>query len=307
MVPNFSSGHDVQILSKLYNNFPLFSKAFEPIKFGRLVHLTNHIQDIQKHETPFNIPIFEGKFFSLFDNAYSGFNNVPYEERYRSKASTIKISEEDKNRGIKPLSRFYISKDKWRALSKGYNSDYMLAWHSLTSATNTRSCVATILPFIPGSQSVQFLVCADNKQLVYLAGLFNSVLFDYIVKCKLSGIDLTQTIINQIPVPSEDFASKVIVEYNNKKTTVYNLIINIVGCLYRHDDWLSGLFKDVMVDISHLNGLSRKELFALLDATVAVLYQIVYSDLEYVLNRFSSFYSQEEIEAIKKLFLNIKK
>lgn len=307
MVPNISSARDLQILSNIYNSFSVFSKAFGSVKFGRLVHLTNHIQDIQKVYSPFNIPIFEGKFFSLFDNAFSGFNDVPFEERYKSKASTKRISEIDKKKGVKPLCRFFISKEKWGKLSRGYCSDYMLAWHSLTSATNVRSCVATLLPFIPASQSVQFLVCRDNKQLVYLTGIFNSVLFDYIVKCKLNGIDLTQSVINQIPVPSESTASSLFVRYNGKRSSVYEFIINIVGCLYKHDVWLKDLFKEFISEDFFLDRLERKELFMLLDVMAAVLYQINYIDLEYVLERFDSFYDLEERGQIKKLYLTITK
>lgn len=307
MIPNFSSGDDIKILSRLYQCFPVFSDCYGSVKYGRLVHLTNHVQDIQKEPNSTNIPVFEGKFFSLFDNAYSGFNDVPVEERYKSKASARKISQVDKVKGIKPLCRFYIKKKKWLSLSKGFDADYMLAWHSLTSATNTRTCVASLLPFIPGSQSVQFLSCRDYDLLIYLTGVFNSVVFDYIVKCKLNGIDLTQTVINQIPIPTEEMASSVLLRYKTISMNALDIIKNVVAYLYKEDAWLNDLFKDILKEESPLKELSRDELFILLDATVASIYKIEATEIDYILEKFKPFYGDTDIQRIKEVYCSITK
>ena len=294
MIPNFNSGKDIILLSKLYERFSIFSKCYPSAKYGRLVHLTNHVQDIQKEQTQHNIPIFEGKFFSLFDNAYSGFNNVPFAERYKSKATAKKLSEIDKKNGVKPLCRFFISESKWKALSKGFDSEYMLAWHSLTSATNVRSCVATLLPFIPGSQSVQFLTMPDVELMIYLTGLFNSISFDYIIKCKLNGIDLTQSVINQIPVPTKEEAQSTPICLKNIEISAFDIILNIVKCFYKDDKELTSAFAGIEKVKCGFENLSRHELFYLLDAVIAHLYHISEEELHYILSQFSSFYSEED-------------
>ena len=152
--------------------------------------------------------------------------------KYKSKSSSVKLEEKQKALdGFFPESRYFIDKEKWEKLSKHYHARYMLAWRSLTSASNTRTCIATLLPFIPASQSVQFLI-HEEDELIYLAGLFNSIVFDYIVKMKLGGIDLTRTVLEQIPVPDDAKLSEVI-WFDNNENTIKNHILKIVHSLDR--------------------------------------------------------------------------
>lgn len=291
MIPNLNSERDMKMLSFLYSSFDIFSKVFSDAKFGRLVHLTNHIKFIEKKANENNLPIIEGKFFSLFDNAYSGFNDVPEVERYKSKATSRKFSEKEKASGKRPISRFFINKDKWADLSKQYNYDYMLAWHSLTSATNLRSCVASLMPFSPGAQSVQFLTLPNNESLIFLTGLFNSIVFDYLVKCKLNGIDLTQTVIAQIPVPSKESAEQLIIKLNGVRKSALEWIIIFVKSFYANDIELSSLFNTVEGD--KFTDVLKEDLFIALDLVVAKLYRLSKSQFEYILSLFGKFYSEE--------------
>lgn len=296
MIPNLNSGKDIKILAKLYNKFSIFSKVYPNIKYGRLVHLTNHINDIDLEPSTDNIPIFEGKFFSLFDNAYSGFNHVTLADRYKSKAASKKLSDIEKSKGVKPLCRFFIKKNKWDNLSKDFNSEYMVAWHSLTSATNIRTCVATLLPFMPGAQSVQFLITPKWEDMIYFTGIFNSVIFDYIIKCKLNGIDLTQTIINQIPFPSQKQAEQIQFSFNDNHINAWDMIQNIVCAFYKNDDTIQNIFKGKKNN--ELGLKKRSSLFILLDVVVAHLYGITKQELEYILLLFDGFYSLQERESV---------
>lgn len=292
MIPNLNSGRDLTILSSLYSSFDVFSNVFPDAKFGRLVHLTNHVKYIDKVSTDNNLPIIEGKFFSIFDNAYSGFNGVPEQDRYKSKATSRKFTINEKASGIRPLSRFYINKGKWTELSKQYRlNKYMLAWRSLTSATNLRSCISTLLPFVPGSQSVQFLTMPDNEDLIYLSGIFNSVVFDYAVRCKLNGIDLTQAVIRQLPIPSKEDAKKLILELNGTKASALDWITILVKSFYANDSDLSPLFCHVKCNI--FDGVAREELFITLEIVVAKLYQLDKTQFGYILSLFDRFYSTE--------------
>lgn len=302
MIPNLSSSKDINILTSLYKRFQIFSKLYPTAKFGRLVHLTNHIDDIDKVPSVDNIPVFEGKFFSLFDNSYSGFNDVPFADRYKSKAASRKISDKDKKDGVKPLCRFYIKKRKWESLSKDYCSDYMVAWHSLTSATNVRSCVATLLPFIPGAQSVQFLTLPECADMIYVVGIFNSIVFDYIIKCKLNGIDLTQAIINQIPLPSPKTAKDTKIYINGDVVSAWRTIQSTVSAFYKDDNDL----KNAFIETNNEPCLcGRGSLFKLLDAVVAKLYGLSSNDLEYVLSHFNDFYTPEERQEVLETFKSL--
>lgn len=296
MIPNLSSSKDLEILITLYKQFKIVSDEFPTLKYGRLVHFTNHVKDIDKKKKPDNIPVYEGKFFSSFDGVYAGFNKVPEVDRYKAKAHARKLSDADKQNHCYPESRFYIKKSKWEALSATYQDNYMLAWHSLTSATNERACVATILPFIPASQSVQFLSTNSVDELVYLCCLFNSVVFDYIVKNKLTGIDLTQSFIKQIAIPSIDSARQCIVRYNENTISVYSLLYSICREILKNDERLKDLWSQSIKPVCGLPS-DRKSLLTLMDILVTVLYQIPYIYINYIFSSYSG-YSASEIDDI---------
>ena len=294
MIPNLSSSKDLEILIFLYKQFKIVSYEFPTLKYGRLVHFTNHVKDIDKKKSPDNIPVYEGKFFSSFDGVYAGFNHVSEADRYKAKAHARKLSDADKQSHCYPESRFFIKKSKWETLSATYQDNYMLAWHSLTSATNERACVATILPFMPASQSVQFLTTGSNDELVYLCCLFNSVVFDYVVKNKLTGIDLTQSFIKQIAIPSLNDAKKIIVCYNGNTFSVYSLLYNICWKILKEDERLEGFWTQNNNPVCGLPS-DRKSLLALMDILITLLYKIPSIYIKYIFSSCSN-YSASEIE-----------
>jgi hypothetical protein len=297
MIPNLSSSKDLMILMALYKRFRTVSVEFPQLKYGRLVHFTNHASDIDKEKHSDNVPVYEAKFFSSFDGRYAGFNNVAVDDRYKSKAHAGKLSAEDKKKQCYPEPRFYIKTKKWESLSSTYHAKFMLAWHSLTSASNSRACVATILPFIPASQSVQFLITDNDEELAYLTCMFNSVVFDYIIKNKLTGIDLTQSFINQVALPSIDDAKTCSITYNESTTSAFSLLLLICKLLLRDDKRLKDFMPSMQKNTSNLP-TKRQELLMLMDALVAILYHISSEEFRYIFESYSN-YTPKEIRQMQ--------
>ena len=297
MLPNISCLDDLKLILKLYRNHKTIGQEYPDLKYGRIVHFTTHVKDLDKIQQDDNIPVYEGKFFSSFDGMYSGFNNVKIEDRYKSKASTKKLTQKDKSNGIKPVSRFFIKKEKWEKLSKNYNAKYMLAWHSLTSSSNSRACVATILPFIPASQSVQFLITTRIEELIYLSCLFNSVIFDFVIKNKLTGIDLTQTIIKQIPIPQLELS------INKRSITIFNRLLNICYTFLSTDNRMNHLWDEFEVQKVKVN--SREDLFVQLDSLIGFIYGLNICELKYIAMQYPNLYTPERIEQLLDYFTAI--
>lgn len=269
MLPNFSNKKEVNFLLRVSYEFPFFKNVYESVRFGRIVHLTSHAEFITKKRSEDNVPIYEGKFFNQFDGKFSGFNGVGDDLRYGNKSSSVNIDESKKEiASYFPESRFFIDAKKWQQLSKNHNEKFMLAWRSLTSATNTRTCIATILPFFPASQSVQFLT-TNQSDLLYLLGLFNSVVFDFILKKKLSGIDLTQSVINQMPVPNIEQTS-IRINFNGREATIKHHISLLVFSLLRKDVRLNSLFENLEL-INEFGNESKFETVRKIDLLFMVL------------------------------------
>jgi hypothetical protein len=293
MLPNFSNQKEADFLLRVSSNFPFFKDVYKNVRFGRIVHFTSHAKFIAKKKSEDNIPIYEGKFFNQFDGKFSGFNGVADNLRYGNKSSSVNI--EDGKKSIPdcfPESRFFINAEKWQQLSKNHNERFMLAWRSLTSATNTRTCIATVLPFIPASQSVQFLTTNAND-LLYLSGLFNSVVFDFILKKKLSGIDLTQSVINQMPVPNIELITNKI-NFNDGCATIKHHISLLVFSLLRNDVRLNSLFKNLEL-INEIANESKFETVRKIDLLFMALYKLTGAEVELVLAEFSKQYSKADL------------
>ena len=293
MLPNFSNKKEADFLLRVSYDFPFFKNVYDNVRFGRIVHLTSHAEFITKKKAEDNVPIYEGKFFNQFDGKFSGFNGVADELRYGNKSSSANIDEVKKAiANYFPESRFFISREKWVQLSKNHSEKFLLAWRSLTSATNTRTCIATVLPFIPASQSVQFLTTNQND-LLYLSGLFNSVVFDFILKKKLSGIDLTQSVINQMPVPNiEQTTSRI--NFNGGEATIKHHISLLVFSLLRNDVRLNSLFENLELQ-NEIRSESKFETVRKIDLLFMALYKLTDSEVELVLAEFSKQYSKEDL------------
>lgn len=292
MIPNISHNEELEFLADIYEKHDTFAMHYPDCKFGRLVHLTNHSGSIMKHSDNGFIPIYEGKFIELYTAKYATFSGMDESDKYKNKASARMIYDIDGEEY--PESRFFIKEEIWNNLARNFSDDCVIAWRSLTSATNRRTMLATVLPLIPTCQSVQILQL-PKKEMLHILALFNSVVFDYIVRLKMAGLDLTQTIIKQIPVPDTKLFEKELV-YMGEKATIEKHINSRIRMLYASDRRLDDFFADV--DIYPIKrDVFRKQLIAEIDRLVALIYEIKEDAFENILHKFSKYYSEKEVEA----------
>nr|WP_106789241.1 N-6 DNA methylase [Massilistercora timonensis] len=290
MLPNISSEEELNFLISIYDNNQIFGETYPDCKFGRLIHLTNHSDYIVKNEKSGYLPIYEGKFIEIYTAKFSTFGNMSENEKYKNKASARAI--EDIDGEEYPNARYFIDETVWKKLSKNFKNDYIVAWRSLTSATNRRTMLATALPLVPTCQSIQLLQL-PRKQMRHVLAVFNSIVFDYIVRLKMAGLDLTQTIIKQIPVPKEERYKDNII-FCGVEASIEEHINSRIKVLYASDNRMSGLFDDTNTYMLNLS--SRKQILSELDSLVAITYQIKQDELRNIAMNFNKFYNKNEIE-----------
>ena len=291
MIPNITSNDELKFLCSVYTNNPIFGEEYAGCRFGRLVHLTNHSQHILREGKIGYLPIYEGKFIELYTGNYATFKDMSEIEKYKNKATAIPM---DHVTGVEyPEARFFIKSEIWDNLSKKFNEGYIIAWRSLTSATNRRTMLATLLPLIPTCQSIQMLQLDNVDDMIQILALFNSIIFDYIVRLKMAGLDLTQTIIKQIPVPKKEAYESVIV-FQNKEDTIRNHIYERMKYLYKKDKRVSALFENN--DIYDGTGKSRKQIISEMDRLVGVMYGLSAEQIKEIASTFDKYYMKNEVE-----------
>lgn len=290
MLPNIKNNEELHFLRRIYTDNPTFGEQYKDSHFGRLVHLTNHSQYIVKKETSGYLPVYEGKFIELYTGKYATFKGVEESEKYKSKAAARVMDGNSPNEY--PEARFYIRNDIWKNLSKNFQEGYILAWRSLTSATNRRTMLATVLPLMPTCQSIQLLQI-EEEEMIQILVLFNSIIFDYIVRLKMAGLDLTQMIIKQIPVPcKENFDRKI--EFQGQVTTMKIHILSRLKFLYNDDGRVNRLFDN---DQNYkIVNKTRKQIISELDILTGKLYGLEKNEIKEIASSFDKYYSKEEVE-----------
>lgn len=245
LLPNVADSKEFSFLLRTHRSLSVFAKEFPKCHFGRLVHLTAHAEHISTKSEKTRVPIYEGKFIEQYDNRFSTFAGMSADERYQAKASARR-QPGDSFVAPKPAPecRYFIDKKFWESFLDRYDQPYSLCWRSLTSPTNQRTMIASIIPSMPTCQSVQLLQTTPVEDLLMILALFNSKVFDFFVRLKMGGIDLTQSVVRQIPVPFRE-AWNSMVTLHGVDYTALDAVRALERLLYRNEPDLCGLWDDV--------------------------------------------------------------
>ena len=245
LLPNVADSKEFSFLLRTHRSLSVFAKEFPKCHFGRLVHLTAHAEHISTKSEKTRVPIYEGKFIEQYDNRFSTFAGMSADERYQAKASARR-QPGDSFVAPKPAPecRYFIDKKFWESFLDRYDQPYSLCWRSLTSPTNQRTMIASIIPSMPTCQSVQLLQTTPVEDLLMILALFNSKVFDFFVRLKMGGIDLTQSVVRQIPVPFRE-AWNSMVTLHGVDYTALDAVTALERLLYRNEPDLCGLWDGV--------------------------------------------------------------
>lgn len=245
LLPNVADSKEFSFLLRTHRSLSVFAKEFPKCHFGRLVHLTAHAEHISTKSEKTRVPIYEGKFIEQYDNRFSTFAGMSADERYQAKASARR-QPGDSFVAPKPAPecRYFIDKKFWESFLNRYDQPYSLCWRSLTSPTNQRTMIASIIPSMPTCQSVQLLQTTPVEDLLMILALFNSKVFDFFVRLKMGGIDLTQSVVRQIPVPFRE-AWNSMVTLHGVDYTALDAVRALERLLYRNEPDLCGLWDGV--------------------------------------------------------------
>lgn len=245
LLPNVADSKEFSFLLRTHRSLSVFAKEFPKCHFGRLVHLTAHAEHISTKSEKTRVPIYEGKFIEQYDNRFSTFAGMSADERYQAKASARR-QPGDSFVAPKPAPecRYFIDKKFWESFLDRYDQPYSLCWRSLTSPTNQRTMIASIIPSMPTCQSVQLLQTTPVEDLLMILALFNSKVFDFFVRLKMGGIDLTQSVVRQSPVPFRE-AWNSMVTLHGVDYTALDAVRALERLLYRNEPDLCGLWDGV--------------------------------------------------------------
>lgn len=276
-INEFKSQKDVDIAYKMLQHSLLKENAWlGKAEFSTEFHMTND-SDLFNTEGK-GLVLYEGKMIEQYN---------PYFEK----------------------NRYWIKEDVGREKLYGKNTDlknydykdYRVGFRAVASSTNRRSMIASILPknvFCGNSIIVLKLYDKEEKRLVttdkliYLCGVFNSFVFDYFLRLKITT-NLNMFFIYQMPIPIPD------------DTSLKKIIRNV---LLLTEDWkdFSELRRKYDITGKKLSKEDRLKLQSEIDKLVGKLYGLTKEEMKYVLNKFhhASPETEKELRTLEELILN---
>ena len=178
---------------------------------------------------------------------------------------------------------------------------YRLGFRAVASSTNRRSMIASILPkdiFCGNSIIVLKIYDEQNNRLIeedkllYLCAIFNSFVFDYFLRLKITT-NLNMFFIYQMPVP--------IAEKKDFDKIVENVVLLT-------EDWedFKELRKRYNVEGQKLDKNQRLKIIAEIEVIVSKLYGLTLEDMKYILDKFhhADPPTERKIRTLERLILS---
>ena len=265
-VPEARTSKDIDILNQIYDDHKCIRDGLDDgkytINFVTELNRTTTSQLFRRDGKGW--PLIEGKNFHQF---------IP---NFLKPEFTI-----DPKKGLAKTEKIKIYGDK----NKQIHEEFRLAFRNVASVTNIRtmiSCVAPAHRFFAHSSPT--LVIHHNKTpflnsntydktILYLAAIFNSMTFDYIIRLN-ANMNLSFFILNNIAIP------------HDTQSKLAQQIIKLSGILTMQHKDFSKMAKDLRTRVNKLNMQQKIETAAHLDALVAHHYGLDRKQYEHVTNTF---------------------
>jgi hypothetical protein len=158
------------------------------------------------------LPLYEAKLLNQYDHRQSTFEGTAIEDRFKMKAATILLSEEDKNNlNYTSIPRFWVQETLIQKLIPAtWPYKWFIAFrNAVQMMTNARCAMFTILPIAGVGNSAPIILPfnAKIKNICTLIANFNSMIFDYATRQSIGGGNLNFYIIKQLPTFSPNHYS----------------------------------------------------------------------------------------------------
>lgn len=243
------------------------------------------------------VPVYEGKMIGLYNHHYGSW---PLCDERPTTIPNVSIDElKDPNSYIMPWYWTPVKEVEQKLEKKGsdghliwsWNHPWLLGYRKITNATTERTFISSIIPLPLGAgDSIIYLMIDDIVLSTLAQGNISSLVFDYVARQKLGGLNMSNFITKQLPILSR---SQIPDNY------VIEIIKRVVElCYFNHDldKWAKELWealtKEQQEELPQLKNAipypfdinRRMTVQSELDAIFAHLYGLSTEDLRYILD-----------------------
>ena len=234
--PIFRSRADAELTRKLYLAAPVLDNettGVNPwgVSFNAMFHMTNDSglfrtkeqleqQGLRLQGNRFELgeqvwlPLYEGRMIHHYDHRPVSVG-ISDQNQFRSGVSIETSLEQHIDPSFCTLPRYWVNQNHVVDVERPY-SEWLYAFKDITSPTNERTMIGTVIPLVAVGNSVPVMRFNEDipviKTLCLIANLATYVL-DFLARQKLGGVHVNFFILQQFPVIPPNSYSKEIMEY----------------------------------------------------------------------------------------------
>jgi hypothetical protein len=320
--PIFRRRRDYELTRRIYENVPVLihdarganpGEAGNPwgIRFKTLFHMSNDSKQFRtaaqldmdgfwrgagnvytKGDTRY-VPLYEGKMVQMYDHrAASIVVNPTNVHRPAQEEPTSPHQYADPD--YSPMPQFWVNESEVRKCLNGNSSHWLIGFKSITSPTNARSFICSLLPLCGVGNSMPVIILANEEQRKIVGCLIanlSSFVLDFAARQKIGGQNLNFFIVEQFPVLPPDHYSK---EWHEMRLSDF-ILPRVLELCYTSND-----MKDYAADMGYggppfaWDEERRFHLRCQLDAFYFLLYSLTREEAAEIMDTFSSLKRQEE-------------
>ena len=199
--PMFRSEHDAELTKKLYRAAPvLIDEAREEgnpwgITFSQgLFNMTGDSHLFADAPGDDRLPLYEAKLIHQFDHRWA---------TYEAGSSRDVTDAEKADPAFTITPRYWVeaSEVQARLAAKGWPRAWLMGWRNIARSTDERSFISSVMPVAGVGHSMPLWFTRQTPQLMgaFLANM-SALVFDYVVRQKLGGTNMTYGYYMQFPV-----------------------------------------------------------------------------------------------------------
>lgn len=213
------------------------------------------------------LPFYEGRMINQFDFSDKGWI------RGRGRGAEWR----DVSWSSKEVFPQYLMEVEDYLTRPGFSIRSKIAYMKVTSSTNTRTVISSFLDRMPVGDSAPTFYSDDSKTLLAMNSIFNSFVFDFITRFRLTGLNLNYHVLEQNPLPN--IGGSKVFQYVVELGAKLNLSSQAFSTHHIQLSSSNGIPRTLPC----LSGTERTRILAILNAILAVIYSLKHSDLRRII------------------------
>ena len=202
--PIFRTSIDAKLTRKIYQRVPVLineqtGKNPWRVKFQAMFHMSNDSGLFITEPRPGFARLYEAKMFSHFDHRYG-----TYEGATQANLNLGNLPQTNQEQKIDPnfasYPKYWVPFENVIEKLGDYQRKWFIVFRGITSSISERTSIFTILPIVGVGNSAPLILSSieDASILACLLGNLNSIIFDYIARQKIAGVNMNFFFVKQL-------------------------------------------------------------------------------------------------------------